>query len=97
MVYLLAAIANDSEYTPALLYALGAELAVPPSPADSDEIWGIGYYADNRALIIRKPAELPQHVAKIVVRARVARVQRHDARKRGRGPFRFTVLGVQNS
>jgi len=56
MVYLLAAIANDAEYTPALLYSLGAELAVPE--AGSDEIWGIGYYADNRALIIRKPAEL---------------------------------------
>jgi hypothetical protein len=58
MVYLLAAIANDSEYTGALLYALGSELAVPQAPADADEIWGIGYYADNRALIIRKPAEL---------------------------------------
>ena len=58
MVYLLAAIANDAEYTPALLYALGAELAVPETPADADEIWGLGYYADNRALIIRKPADL---------------------------------------
>jgi glutamine amidotransferase len=58
MVYLLAAIANDAEYTPALLYTLGAELAVPEPPPDSDEIWGIGYYADNRALIIRKPADI---------------------------------------
>ncbi len=58
MVYLLAAIANDAEYTPALLHALGAELAVPESIPDQDEIWGIGYYADNRALIIRKPADI---------------------------------------
>lgn len=56
MVYLLATLANDAEHMPSLLHALAAELEAPgPAP---QETWGVGYYADDRALIIKKPASI---------------------------------------
>src|SRR5688572_30636724 len=57
MVHLVAVVANDADHMPSLLHALRNELAVPGTPA-SGETWGVGYYAEDRALIIRKPAEL---------------------------------------
>jgi hypothetical protein len=42
---------------PSLLYALRNELHLPEKAAPG-EVWGVGYYAEDRALIIRKPAEL---------------------------------------
>jgi hypothetical protein len=57
MVYLLATLANDADYVPSLLHALGAELELPAAPAPL-ETWGVGYFAEGRALIIRKPAEI---------------------------------------
>ncbi len=56
MVYILATLANDPDYTPSLLYALGNQLRIPK--AGDNETWGLGYYADARALIARKPAEI---------------------------------------
>jgi len=56
MGYLLGTISNDAEHMPSLLFSLSNELEVPPSAVG--ETWGVGYYADDRALIIRKPAEL---------------------------------------
>lgn len=57
MVHLLAAIANDAEYMPAFLHA-ARELAPAPAAAPGDEAWGVGYFADGRALIVRKPGAL---------------------------------------
>lgn len=57
MVHLLASIANDPEYMPALLHALRPETRLPEEPA-SDETWGVGYFEDRRGLIVRKPASL---------------------------------------
>jgi hypothetical protein len=93
MVYLLAAIANDSEYTPALLNALGSELVVPP--AGADEIWGIGYYADNRALIIRKPHDLLSKrsfyelAPNVTSRVVLAAIQRDAESLEKSPPYRF--------
>lgn len=56
MVYLLATIANDADYMPAHLFALRSELAAPD--AKGPEHWGVGYFADDRALIIKKPSEI---------------------------------------
>jgi predicted glutamine amidotransferase len=56
MVYLLATIANDADYMPAHLYALKSELAA--AEAAGPEHWGVGYFADDRALIIKKPSEI---------------------------------------
>jgi glutamine amidotransferase len=56
MVHLLAAIATDAEHMPSLLYSMRNLLV---SDANSEEdTWGVGYYADERALIIRKPGGL---------------------------------------
>ena len=57
MVHLIAAIANDAEYMPALLYALRGEVRLP-EPAVPGETWGVGYFADGRGLIVRKPASI---------------------------------------
>lgn len=57
MVHLIATLANDADHMPSLLYALRNELALPATSA-ADETWGVGYFAEDRALIIRKPAEL---------------------------------------
>jgi hypothetical protein len=57
MVHLLATLANDADYMPSLLYALRNEVASPEASTPG-ETWGVGYYAEDRALIIRKPAEL---------------------------------------
>jgi|GEM_PF-2567139 hypothetical protein len=57
MVHLLAAIATDAEHMPSLLYSLKGVLT-PPEPASGGETWGVGYYADDQALTIRKPGEL---------------------------------------
>lgn len=57
MVYLLATFANDADYLPSLLHALASELEVPASEAEQ-ETWGLGYFADERALIIKKPSSI---------------------------------------
>jgi predicted glutamine amidotransferase len=57
MVYLLATFANDADHMPSLLHALAAELDVPENPG-AHETWGLGYYADDRALLIKKPASI---------------------------------------
>jgi predicted glutamine amidotransferase len=53
---LLAAIANDADHMPSLLYALRAPLSTPAPEAG--DVWGLGYFAQDRALIIRKPGSL---------------------------------------
>jgi hypothetical protein len=57
MVHLVATLANDADHMPSLLYALRNEVVLPEKAAPG-EVWGVGYYAEDRALIIRKPAEL---------------------------------------
>ncbi len=57
MVHLLATIANDPEYVPALLFSLAREVRVQAETARG-ETWGIGYFAEDRGLIVRKPAGL---------------------------------------
>lgn len=57
MVHLVATLANDADYMPSLLYALRSEVVLPGTGTPG-ETWGVGYYAEDRALIIRKPAEL---------------------------------------
>ncbi|MCA9552942.1 MAG: class II glutamine amidotransferase [Myxococcales bacterium] len=42
---------------PSLLHALAAELDVPEN-GGAQETWGLGYYADDRALLIKKPASI---------------------------------------
>jgi len=53
-VYLIATLANDAEFMPALTHRLGREL---PDLDEEAENWGIGYYADDRALIIQRPID----------------------------------------
>lgn len=60
MVYLLATFANDAEYMPSLLHALTSELEVGEQEG-SQETWGVGYYADDRALLIKKPSSILEH------------------------------------
>lgn len=57
MVHLVATLANDADHMPSLLHALRNEVHLPEQPVPG-EVWGVGYYAEDRALIIRKPAEL---------------------------------------
>lgn len=57
MVHLLATIANDADFMPAHLHALRGFVQIP-EPAASAEVWGVGYFADGRGLIVRKPAAL---------------------------------------
>src|SRR5262245_35412818 len=57
MVHLVATLANDADHMPSLLHALRNEVVLPEKSAPG-EVWGVGYYAEDRALIIRKPAEL---------------------------------------
>lgn len=60
MVYLLATFANDAEYLPSLLHALASQLDAPEAEREQ-ETWGVGYFADDRALIIKKPASILNH------------------------------------
>lgn len=53
---LLATVANDPDHMPSLLFSLDKELDV--SRTHRGASWGVGYYADDRALTIHKPAEL---------------------------------------
>ncbi len=57
MVYLVATLATDSDHMPTFLESLGSELDVPP-PDPKGESWAVGYYADDRPLIIQKPSKL---------------------------------------
>lgn len=94
MVHLLAAIATDAEHMPSLLYALKG-VVVPPDPAGGGETWGVGYYADDQALTIRKPGELVGSRTFFdlasAVRSRVllALVQRGAHKSREAPPHRF--------
>ncbi len=58
-MYLIATLANDADYMPALTHLLGREL---PEPDARDGAWGIGYYADDRALIMRRPMDAETEV-----------------------------------
>ena len=93
MVYLLAAYANDADQMPSLLHALAAELAVPET-SSTQETWGVGYYADERALIIKKPASIlsERSVYELApeVRSRLAVACADDEHERAAAPpFRF--------
>lgn len=94
MVHLLAAIATDAEHMPSLLYALKG-VVVPPDPVAGGETWGVGYYADDQALTIRKPGELVASRTFFdlasAVRSRVllALVQRGAHKSREAPPHRF--------
>ena len=57
MIYLLATSANDAEFMPSLLHVLAGELRVPLD-AVAGEVWGVGYYAEDRALLVRKPSSI---------------------------------------
>ena len=46
-----------SEYMPALLHHL-REDGPPPAVEGAPEIWGVGYFADDRGLIVRKPTSI---------------------------------------
>ncbi len=93
MPYLLAAHANDAAYMPALLYALGPALTEPEGEAEG-ETWGVGYYADHRPLIIKKPSELLikrtafDLAPEVRSRTLVASAQRSSARDQA-PPYRF--------
>lgn len=92
MVYLLATLANDADHMPSLLHALGAELDV--TSTGGPETWGVGYYADGRALIIKKPGSIlnersvyglaPQVRSRIVIACNKPGPNRESA-----PPFRF--------
>ncbi|MBK8012870.1 MAG: hypothetical protein IPK13_16110 [Deltaproteobacteria bacterium] len=58
MVYLVATIASDAEHLPTLLERLRDEVAVPEVRPGGGEAWSVGYYADRRPLIIKKPGTL---------------------------------------
>lgn len=96
MVHLLAAIATDAEHMPSLLYSLKGVFAPPErDPSAGQETWGVGYYADDQALTIRKPGELVSSRALFdianTVRSRVllAQVQRGAHKSREAAPHRF--------
>ncbi|MBX2813040.1 MAG: hypothetical protein KTR25_14595 [Myxococcales bacterium] len=55
MVYLVATVANNAELMPALLFSLRGQVAVPDILSEQ-EMWGVGYFLDDRGLIVRKPA-----------------------------------------
>ncbi len=57
MAQLLAAVANDAEHMPSLLFSLDRVLQHRASD-EGAEVWGVGYYAEDRALVIHKPGEL---------------------------------------
>lgn len=92
MVYLLATLANDADHMPSLLHALGAELEVGSEAGP--ETWGVGYYADGRALIIKKPRSIlqernayglaPQVRSRIVIACAKGGIDREAA-----PPYRF--------
>ena len=93
MVHLLASIANDAEYMPALLYALRGEARAPQTPV-VDETWGVGYFADRRGLIVRKPASLLEERSAFAVageiRSPILMVSARGERDRAYAPpFRF--------
>ena len=54
MVHLVATIANDAELMPAMLFSLRGQVNVP-DVTYPNEAWGVGYFADDRGLIVRKP------------------------------------------
>ncbi|MEL7369163.1 MAG: hypothetical protein AAFN74_09650 [Myxococcota bacterium] len=93
MPYLLAAHVNDAGYMPSLLYALGPTLRTPGGEAEG-ETWGVGYYADRRPLIIKKPAEIMADrtvfglAPKVLSRTLVASAQRSAVRDQA-PPYRF--------
>jgi hypothetical protein len=93
MVHLLASIANDAEYMPALLYALRREARPPETPVPN-ETWGVGYFADERGLIVRKPASILDERSAFSVgqdlRSHIVMVSaRSEADRADAPPFRF--------
>ena len=93
MVQLLAVMATDAEHMPSLLYSLRHVLQCPN--AEGSDVWGLGYYADNRALTKRKPGglledrtffELASDVRSSVI---VASVHGNAKETQHAPPFRF--------
>lgn len=92
MSYLLATIGNDADYMPAHLFALQGELVA--SDPNGREQWGLGYFADDRALVIKKPGDLLQNRSAYElasnVRSRVVVACADDSGIReGAPPYRF--------
>jgi predicted glutamine amidotransferase len=54
---LLGIFANDADNLPSLMYALKNSVGCKLSHPDGD-VWSVGYFDQDRALIIRKPGEL---------------------------------------
>lgn len=96
MVQFLAAMATDAEHMPSLMYALRGllEVAPPMEPGVSD-VFGLGYYADERALTMRKPGELLERrtlyelAAKVKSSVVVAAVEQGVKHSPNASPHRF--------
>jgi len=94
MVHLLAAIATDAEHMPSLLYTLKG-VVVPPDRVAGGETWGVGYYADDQALTIRKPGELVGNrsffdlASTVKSRVLIALLQRGHTKSQHAPPHRF--------
>jgi predicted glutamine amidotransferase len=54
---LLGVFANDAENLPSLLFSLGNEVSCS-EPHPNGDVWCLGYYSHDRALVIRKPGDL---------------------------------------
>lgn len=92
MVHLLATIANDPDLMPAHLHALRGEISLPE--VSPHETWGVGYFADDRGLIVRKPASLLEHRSAYGIggdlKSRIVFVcARPEANQADAPPFRF--------
>jgi glutamine amidotransferase len=105
MMQLLAAMATDSEHMPSLMYALRGLLdAAPPAQEGVSDVFGLGYYADERALTMRKPGDLLERrslyelAAKVKSSVVIATVERRPKDNTQSAPHRFrrwlfTALG----
>jgi glutamine amidotransferase len=76
---------------PSLLYSMRNVLVCPPSSAE--DVWGVGYYADDHALIIRKPGNLLTsrsfYELASSVRSRVLVASVHPGSQKHAAPYRF--------
>ena len=54
---LLGVFASDADNLPSLMFSLGSDVSGATKHPDGD-VWSLGYYAQDRALVIRKPGEL---------------------------------------
>lgn len=95
MVQLLAAVATDAEHMPSLMYALRGLLEVAPPGEGESDVFGLGYYGDDRALTMRKPGDLLERrslyelAAKVKSGVVLAAVQRGVEETIHAAPHRF--------